>query len=145
MKNGIARPGANTTQPYERRPRRAPDAREADQNAIKGIRTLLPVRDDKGGWARRTTKRKRGKNQPGDNLNSASPSDRTAGTKKGCGQGEAAAQEAAATANLTTNEKRAAIAKLAAQLLQAPHKHIALFRDLHQYAQKDPVPMVSAS
>ena len=101
---------------YERRRAKlAPRAEKAD------ARALLPVRGTDGAWKQRR-KPRAGKKAP-DAADAPAPA-------------EAPAVEASPA------QKKAAIAKLASMLLEAPHRHIKLLRDLHEYACNDASPTI---
>lgn len=96
----------------------------------EGYEEGLPVRDQDGQWKRVQKKKKKKQGEDGEE-----DADAVATTSE-------APAAAAAVEVESPAEKRAAIAKLATQILEAPHKHVGLVGDLHQYVKRDRSPAI---
>ena len=105
---------------YERRRKK-----QLAQNEKTDASALLPVRDSDGAWKRRQKSKKAKEPTP------PSRADKEETTQSNADEPE-----------MSVEQKKAAIAKLATQLLEAPHRHVALLRQLHEYACRDTVPAV---
>jgi hypothetical protein len=101
-------------------------AKQQAHNEQTDSRALLPVRDGpKDAWKRRQKSKKAAAQQP-----AAAPA-----PKEEPGPVDDKPE-------LSFAQKKVAIAKMASQLLEAPHKHVTLLRQLHEYATRDPSPAV---
>ena len=101
----------------------------------EGYEEALPIRDKDGQWKRVTKKKKK---KDGDDENA----EKQEGAAPTAEETAAAAAAAAAAELESAANKRAKIATLSKEIIEAPYKRIGLLGDLHKYAAHDPSPAI---